>query len=161
MDVDLTCSITFLFEDVACFPVGPMSLDWPVHPFGRSDSSGPSLPPDAPSHGQQRVALPASERSPWRQGALHAQPKILHRTTGWDGCGPSFPKACDVILGTPEASLDLFSPDKGTESPNPIVSKNFWTTTTSVVSWKCMERTSFVKLSRCWLLDLGSLVHFF
>ena len=65
-----------------------MSLDWPVHPFGRSDSSGPLLPPDAPSDGLQRVALPASERSRWREGALQAQPQILQRTTGWDGCGP-------------------------------------------------------------------------
>ena len=42
-DVDLTCSITFLFNDATCLPVGPMSLDWPVNPFGRSDSSTSSL----------------------------------------------------------------------------------------------------------------------
>ena len=48
----------------------------------------PLLPPDVPSGEQQRVAFPASERSRWRQGALHAQPQILQRTTGWDGCGP-------------------------------------------------------------------------
>ena len=36
---------------------------------------------------------------------------------------PSLPKACDVLLGTPGALLDLFSPDKGTESPNSIISK--------------------------------------
>ena len=65
-----------------------MSLDWPVHPFGRSDSSVPLLPPDAPSDGLRRVALPASERSRWRQWILQAQPRIVQRTTGWDGCGP-------------------------------------------------------------------------
>ena len=85
-DVDLTCSIKFLFNDATCLPLGPMSLDWPVHPFGRSDSSGSSLPPDAPSDGLRRVALPAYERSRWRQGTLQAQPQILQRTTGWDGC---------------------------------------------------------------------------
>ena len=36
---------------------------------------------------------------------------------------PSFPKACDVLLGTRGALLDLFSPDKGTESPNSIFLK--------------------------------------
>ena len=69
----------------------------------------------------------------------------------------SFPKACDVLLGTPEALLDLFSPDKGTENSNSIISKNSWTTTTSFVSRKCMERTSFFKLSRCWLRDFDRL----
>ena len=31
---------------------------------------------------------------------------------------PSFPKDCDVSLGTPGSWLDLFSPDKGTENSN-------------------------------------------
>ena len=53
-DVDPTCSTTFLFRDAICLPVGPMSLDWPVNLFGRSDSSRPSLPPDVPSGEQQR-----------------------------------------------------------------------------------------------------------
>ena len=29
---------------------------------------------------------------------------------------PSFPKDCDVLLGTPWALLDVFSPDRRTES---------------------------------------------
>ena len=48
-DLDLTCSTTFLFRDATCLQVGPMSLDCPVNPFGRSDSSRPSFPPDVPS----------------------------------------------------------------------------------------------------------------
>ena len=37
---------------------------------------------------------------------------------------PSSPKACDVLLGTPGASLDLFSLNKGTENSNsPIFKK--------------------------------------
>ena len=87
-DVDLTCSFTSLFRAVTCLPIGPMSLDWPVNHFGRSESSVPLLPPDAPSDGLRRVALPGSERSRWRQGTLQAQPQILQRTVGWDGCGP-------------------------------------------------------------------------
>ena len=82
-DVDLTCSLIFLFRQATCLPVGPMSLEWLVDPFGRSDSSGPSLPPDVPCAEQQRVVLPASELSRWRQGALHAQPQISQRSTGW------------------------------------------------------------------------------
>ena len=39
--------------------------------------------------------------------------------------------------------------------------KKSWTTTTSFVSRKCMERTSFFKLFRCWLRDFDSLVPFF
>ena len=77
------------------------------------------------------------------------------------GMTPSFLKAYDVLLGTPGASLDLFSPDKGTDSSNSIISKNSWTTTTSFVSRKCMQRTSFFKLSRYWLHDFDSLVRFY
>ena len=36
---------------------------------------------------------------------------------------PSSPKACDVLLGTPAASLDLFLQDKGTESSNSNICK--------------------------------------
>ena len=86
-DLELTCSTTFQFRDATCLQVGPMSLDWPVNPFGRSDSSRPLLPPDVPTGEQQRGAFPASFRSRWRQGALQAQPQILQRATGWDGCG--------------------------------------------------------------------------
>ena len=69
-DADPTCSVSFLFRTVTSLPIGPMSLDWPVNPFGRSDSSRPWLPLDIPSDGLRRVALLASERSRWRQGTL-------------------------------------------------------------------------------------------
>ena len=36
---------------------------------------------------------------------------------------PSFPKAYDVLLGTPGALLDQFSPDKGIENSNSNISK--------------------------------------
>ena len=92
---DITCSITFLFSFATCLPVGLLSLDWPVHPFGRSDSSGPSLPPDASSDELRRVALHAYERSRWRRSALQAQPKVLQRTTG-EMDVLLFSKACDA-----------------------------------------------------------------
>ena len=161
-DVDLTCSITFLFNDATCLPVGPMSLDWPVNPFGRSDSSGPSFPPDASSDGLRRVALRASERSRWKDRVFfkhnHRYYNVLQ---GGMDVGPSFLKACDLLLGTPGALLDLFSLGKGPRSSNSTISKNFWITTTSFVSKKYMEKTSFYKLSRTWVRDFGSLVHFF
>ena len=40
-----------------------------------------------PSGEQQLRAVPASIRFRWRQDALPAQPQILQRTKGWDGCG--------------------------------------------------------------------------
>ena len=86
-DLDLTCSTTFLFSDATCLQVGPMSLDWLVNPFGRFDLSRSSLPLVL-SGEQHRGAFRASIHSRWRQGALHTQPQILQRTTGWDGCGP-------------------------------------------------------------------------
>ena len=99
-----------------------MSLDRPVNPFGRSESSRPSLPPDAPSDGLRRVA--------------------------------SFPRVCVVFLGTPGALLDLFSPNKRTESSNSNIAKDSLTPTTFYVSMRCMERLSIFRLFRCWLRDL-------
>ena len=116
-DLDLTCSTTFLFRDATCLPVGPMSLDWPVNPCGRSDSSGPSLPPDAPSGEQQRVALPAVEHSRWRQDVLHTQPQILQRTTGWDGCGPFLSEGMRCITWNTRGLVgSVFSRQRNRES---------------------------------------------
>ena len=39
------------------------------------------------------------------------------------GAAPSFPRVYVVLLGTPWALLDLFSPDKGTGNPNSNISK--------------------------------------
>ena len=84
----MTCSNMLPIKATTCLQVGPMSLDWPVHPVARSDFSTSSLPPEVPSGEKQQGALPASTRSRWRQDAIQAQPQILQRTTGWDGCGP-------------------------------------------------------------------------
>ena len=73
---------------------------------------------------------------------------------------PSLPKACDVLLRIRSDLLDLFSPDKETQNSNSNISKNSSTTTTSFVSRKYMEKTSFFKLSRCWLRDFDFLVPF-
>ena len=120
-DADLTCSKTFLFRDATCLPLGPMSmsLEWPVNPFGRSA-------PVVPSGDRQEGALSASERSRWRQDALQSSTTediTTYCRVRWM-LPPSFPKACDVFLGTLGALLDLFSPNRRTESPNSIISKN-------------------------------------
>ena len=86
-----------------------MSLDWPVDPFARFDFSRSSLSHGVPSDEQQRGDLPASTRSRWRQGALHST--ISDITTYYkDGMdvAPSFPKACDVLPGTPGVWWDQF-----------------------------------------------------
>ena len=115
-DADLTCSKT-LFRDATCLPLGPMSLGWPVNPFGRSA-------PVVPSGDQRQGTLSASERSRWRQDALQAQPQILQRTTWWDGCGHlPFRRLAMYYLERPGPYWICF-PNKRTESPNSIISKN-------------------------------------
>ena len=60
-----------LFQDApTCLQVGPMSMDWLVDPFARSDFSRSSLPPEVPSGEQQQGAFPVSTFSRWRQDAL-------------------------------------------------------------------------------------------
>ena len=73
---------------------------------------------------------------------------------------PSFPKAFDVLLGTPKGLLDLSSPDKGIENSNSNIPKDTLTPTL-YVSKRCMTRTSFFRLFRCWLRDFVYLVLFF
>ena len=72
----------------------------------------------------------------------------------------SSPKACDVLLRTPGASLDLFLQDKGNREFKLNDLKKTWITT-SFVFTRCMERASFFKLFRCWLRDFVYLVVFF
>ena len=146
------------FKDATSLLVGPMSLDWPVNPFGRFDSSRSSLPPDVPSGEQQLRAFPASIHSRWRQDALQTQPQTLQRTTRWDGCGPFLSEGLRCITWN---TRGLVGSEKGTENSNSNISKDSWTTTTSFVSRKCMERASFFRLSRCWLRDFDSLVPFY
>ena len=69
-------------------------------------------------------------------------------------------EVCGVLLGTPEVSLDLFFPNRRTESSNSNISRISLTPTTSYVSRRCMVRTSISRLFRCWLRDLGFLVLF-
>ena len=138
-DLDLTCFATFPFSAVTCLPVRPMSLDWPIDPFARSDLSRSSLPPEVPSSEQQFGAF--------LQGGMDV--------------APSFPKACDVLLGTPEALLDLFSQDKETESSNSNISKDSLKPTTLYVSRRCMGRTSIFRLFKYWLCNFSSLVPLF
>ena len=69
------------------------------------------------------MVLAAPGRSRWRQASLQTPPRILLRTAGWDGCGPSFLKACDVLLGILGALSDLSSPGKGADNPNLLTLK--------------------------------------
>ena len=153
-DIDLTCFKTFPMQAATCLQVGPMSLDWPVDPFARFDYSRSSLSPEVPSDEQQRGVLPASTRSRWRQNALQAPPQVLQRTTGWDGCGPFLSRGLRCITWNTRVSLDLFSPNRRTESSNSNISRSSLTPTTSYVSRRCMERTSISRLFRCWLREL-------
>ena len=157
-DIDLTCFKTLPITAVTCLRVGPMSLDCPVDPFARSDFSRSSLPPEFPSGEQHQGAFPAS--TPGRMLFKHNHRYCNIPKDGMDVV-LSFPKTCDVLLGTPGALLDLFSPDKGTESSNSNISKDSVTPTTFYVSKKCMGRTRIFRPFRCWLRDFDSVVPLF
>ena len=156
-DPDLAGFTSFSFNAVTCLQVGLMSLDWHVHPFSSFDHSRSSLSPDVPSDEQQRGALPASARSRWRQNALQVPPKILQRTTGWDGCGPFLSEGMRCVTWNTRG-LDGCSPNRTTESSNSNISRSTLTPTTSYVSRRCMARTSSFRLFRCWLLNFVYMV---
>ena len=159
-DLDLTCFKTFPITAVTCLQVGPMSLDWLVDPFARSDFSRFSLPPEVPSGEQHQSAFPASTRSRWRQDALQAQPQVLQRITGWDGCGACLTGGLRCITWNTRGLIGSVFPNRRTESSNSNISRSSLTPTTSYVSRRCMVRTSISRLFRCWLRDLGFLVLF-
>ena len=107
--------------------VGPMSLDWPVNPFGRFESSRSSLSLDVSSGEQQRGAFPAFMHYRWRKGALHTQSQILQRSTGCDGCGPFLSEGLQCITLNTRCLVGSVSSDKGTEKSNSNISKDSWT----------------------------------
>ena len=45
-DTDMICSKMLPIKAATCLQGGPMSLDWPIDPFARSDFSRSSLPPE-------------------------------------------------------------------------------------------------------------------
>ena len=130
-EIDLTCFKTFPIKSATCLQVGPMSLDWPVDPFARSDFSRSSLLPEDPNDEQQRGALPASTRSRWKQNTL--QPlQVPQRTAGWDGCGLFL--AAVYYLEYQASHWISFFPCRRTESSNSNISGDSLTKTTSYVS---------------------------
>ena len=138
-DSDRTCSKMLLIKAITCLQVGPMSLDWPVDLSAGSDFS--ALPPEVPSGEQQRVAFPASKRSCKRQDALHAQPRILQRTTGWDRCGPFFSEGLRCSTRNTWGLVGSVFTRHEWRVLTQLSQKNFSTTT--FVFRKCMVRTIF------------------
>ena len=67
-DIDLICFKTFPIIAVTCLQVGPMSLDWLVDSFTRSDFPRSSPPPEVPSGEQQVVPFPAFHTFPLETG---------------------------------------------------------------------------------------------
>ena len=157
----LRCNQSSLVQETQSASYLDLTCDWLINLLGRFDSSRSSLLPNVPSGEQQLRAFPASTHSRWRHDALQTQPHVSQRTTGWDGRGPFFFEGLRCISWNTRGLVGSFSPDKGTENSNSNVSKDSWTTTTLFVSRKCMERTSFFRLSRCWLRDFDSLVPFY
>ena len=92
-DPDLTCFTTFPFSTVTCLPVGPMSLDWPIDPFARSDLPRSSLPPEVPSYLVlfQLLHVPVGDRMLFKHHRRHYN--VLQ---GGMDVALSFPKSCDA-----------------------------------------------------------------
>ena len=88
-----------------------------VNPFARSDPRFLLVFPAANNNETlfQRLNVLVGDR------VLFKYNRRFHivQQDGMDAA-PSFPKDCDVLLGT---LLDLFSPDNGTENSNSIISK--------------------------------------
>ena len=159
-DLDLTCSTTFLFRHTTCLQVGP-TLEWPVNPFGRFDSSRSSLPPEVPSGEQQVGAFPVSSHSRWRQDALQAPLQILQRTTGWDGCGAFLSEDLPCITWNTRGLVgSVFSRQRNREFKLKHL-KRLLDHNNIICLQKCMEKTSFSRPYRCWLRDFDSLVLFY
>ena len=110
MDIDMICSKMLPIKATTCLQVGPMSLDWPVDPFARFDFSRSSLSPEVPDDPQR--GDPPTSHAPVEDSMLFKHNRRYHNVlqVGID-VALSFPKACDVLLGTPGVSLDLFSPN--------------------------------------------------
>ena len=99
----------------------PHTSQWDPCPWialGRSDPSGPSLPPVVNKVLVQLLNVLAGDRVLFTHNR-----RYYNVLQGGMDVVVSFPKACDALLGTPGSLLDLFSPDKGTESPSSIISK--------------------------------------
>ena len=159
-DIDLTCFKTFPIKTATCLQVGPMSLELLIL---LPDLMFPVL--------RFLLVLPATNSNE----AIFQLPYVPvgdtmlfkhHRKyysvlqVGMD-VALSFPKACDVLPGTPEVSLDRCFPNRRTESLNSNISRSSLTPLTSFVSRRCMERTNIFRLFRCWLRDFGFLVPLF
>ena len=104
-----------------------MSLDWPVDPFARSEFPDLRCLLKFPAANNNKVLfqpplVPVGDRVFFTHSRRYSN--VLQ---GGMGAVPSFPNDCIVLPGTPGALLDLFSPDRGTENPNSVTSKNYWT----------------------------------
>ena len=160
-DIDLTCFKMFPFTAVTCLQVGPMSLDWRVDLFARSDFSRSSLPPEVPSGEQQLGDFLASTRSRWRQDALQAQPQIIQRTTGWDGCGHFLSRGLRCITWNTRGLIGfVFSRHRNREFKLNCL-KKLSDHNNIICLQELHVRTSISRLFRCWLRYFSSLVPLF
>ena len=153
--------MTSLFPALTCLPVGPTSLDWPVNPFGRSGSTGPLLPPMLPVTDYDVCLLLLLNVLAGGRVLFKYNHRFYNALQGEMVVAPSFLKAYDVLLGILGAWSDLSSPDKGAGNLNLFTSKSFLIVTTSFACRKCMARTSFFRLFKCWLLNFVYLALFF
>ena len=130
-EIDLTCFKTFPIKSATCLQVGPMSLDWQEDPL--ADPIPPLMFP-ATNNNEALFQFPHVSVGD-RMLFKHHRRYYSVLQVGTD-VALSFPEVCGVLFGISGVSLDLFSPDKGTENSNSNILKNSWTTTTLFVSRK-------------------------
>ena len=118
-----------------------MSLDWPVDPLQGSIFPGLRFLLKFPATNNNEVLFQLPD-VPVGDRMLVKHHRIYYSVLqGGMDVALFLPEACGKLLGTPGVSLDLFSPNRRTENSNSNVSKDSWTTTTTLfVSRKCMER---------------------
>ena len=117
-DIDLTCFKTFPIKTTTCLQVGPMSS---IIPDLRSVLRFPATISDEALF--QLLHVPVGNRI-----LLKHHRKYYSALQGGMDVAPSFPEVCGVLLGTPGVSLDLFFPNRRTESSGSGVSKSSFDT---------------------------------
>ena len=138
-----------------------MSLAWLVNPFGRSDPPNLRFLLKFPAaNNNNSVPSPNSIRSRWGQYAPQAQPQILQRTAGWDGCGLFLSEGLRCIKwNTGGLAGSVCSKEQRVQTQlSQITSGPQQYQLSPKITWK---KRVFFKLSRWWLHDFGSFVNFF
>ena len=116
-DTDMTCSKMLPVKTATCLELGPMSLDWPVHPFGRSDFPDLSCLLKFPAANNNKVPFQLLNVLAGDRMLFTHNHRYYNVLQGGMDVAPSFPKACDVCIAWNTRGLvgSVFSKQKNRE----------------------------------------------